>query len=197
VFSPRKFFGVPDGGILRDSRAYLRHWPTLIPPPAEWWLACLEATTLRRDFDRHGGERRWYELFRQTQADAPAGPFAMSRLTQALLSGAVDAALTARRRRHNYRCLAEQLRELALFPELPAGVAPLGFPVCLAERDRVRQRLFARRIYPPVHWPLDGVVPTEFSDSHLLAREIMTLPCDQRYDPDDMDALAAAVKEAL
>jgi hypothetical protein len=46
--------------------------------------------------------------------------------------------------------------------------------------------LYARDIYPPIHWPFKGILPTEFTESYRLLDDIMMLPCDQRYDRDDM-----------
>jgi len=37
----------------------------------------------------------------------------------------------------------------------------------------------------------------EYDVSHRLASEIMTLPCDRRYDVDHMDRMAQLVAEAL
>jgi dTDP-4-amino-4,6-dideoxygalactose transaminase len=83
-----------------------------------------------------------------------------------------------------------------MFPELPEGVVPLGFPIRVRPRDSIRTALFQQEIYPPVHWPLEACVPASFEASHHLADEIMTLPCDQRYDADDMRRIAAALREA-
>jgi hypothetical protein len=99
----------------------------------------------------------------------------------------------AARRRANWEVLAVRLGDVAVFPRLPAEVVPLGFPVRAPRRDAIRQALFAQEIYPPVHWPLPGV-PERFADSHLLAAEIMTLPCDQRYGPAEMERMATLVR---
>jgi hypothetical protein len=85
--------------------------------------------------------------------------------------------------------LAAALGEFALFPELTNDVVPLGFPVRFANRDQVRSALFASQIYPAIHWPVKDVVPETFTGSHLLARQILTIPCDQRYDQDTIDRL--------
>jgi hypothetical protein len=98
---------------------------------------------------------------------------------------------------HNCQVRNDQLGEFAVFPQLPAKVVPLGFPIRLKNRDQVRQRLFEHQIYPPVHWPLEGIVPDEFRNSHQLAANIMTLPCDQRYDGHDMMRMATLVLEGL
>jgi hypothetical protein len=77
--------------------------------------------------------------------------------------------------------LSDALGKIAIFRKLPKGIVPLGFPVRVADREKVRAKLFAHGIFPPVHWPIKGTVPRTFTASHRLAGEIMTLPCDQRY----------------
>ena len=194
LYSPRKFLGVPDGGILIARRpAMLRGAVDLVEPPADWWQTALAATRLRREFDHLGGDRRWFELFQQSEAGAPCAGYAMSKLARELLARGFDYAAIARRRVANYRRLAERLGAYALMPAPAPEVVPLGFPVRLRNRDQVRAALFAQEIYPPVHWPTAGWVPEQFADSHRLAGEIMTLPCDQRYGVAEMDRIADVV----
>lgn len=197
LFSPRKFVGVPDGGILRvkDKAAWIDADPP--PPPGRWWLQAFTAGVLRREFDRHGGQRRWFQLFQEAERTAPSRLYAMSTLAEALLRHSFDYASIARKRVANYRALASALERWALYPELPDHVVPVGFPIRLPERDRVRQALFAREIFPPVHWPLAGVIPHEFRPCHELAEQIMTLPCDQRYNQGDMERIIQGVLQEV
>jgi hypothetical protein len=195
LFSPRKFLGIPDGGILCSNCDVHFQGVDLETPAAEWWLWAFSASVLRREFDVYGGARPWFELFQKTESDAPIGPFAMSELSKALLLNSFDYSTIAQRRVDNYRILAHKLDSVALFPYLPAQVIPLGFPIRIKERDKVRQALFAHEIYPPVHWAIQEDVPKEYRDSHKLASDIMTLPCDQRYDGDDMARMARLVTE--
>jgi hypothetical protein len=194
IASPRKFFGVPDGGILLAQNGATLPSGNLPPPPPEWWLNALKASQLRAEFDRHGGDRQWFELFRKTDPHGPMEPGRMSELSSLLLDHAIDYGGIAASRRRNFSRLAVALPEFALFRELSDDVVPLGFPVRVRERDRVRQGLFDREIYPPVHWPIQNIVPKEFQSSHRLAQEILMLPCDQRYDTEDMDRLAREFK---
>lgn len=196
VFSPRKFVGVPEGGILLPQTDAPLGRDPLPPSPPAWWWDSFQASLLRAEFDRHGGDRRWFDLFRGSDPNGPHEPCAMSELTRVILHAHVDWQRHAEARRNNYRLLARRLPELALWPELPEDVVPLGFPIRLANRDPVRQHLFTREIYPPVHWPIAGLVPSEFHLSHTLAAELMTLPCDQRYSSADMNRLAETVCEA-
>jgi dTDP-4-amino-4,6-dideoxygalactose transaminase len=193
LYSPRKFLGVPDGGILAVNHEVDLENTAFGRPPTEWMLKALLAVVLRREFDQHGGTRRWFELFQEVERDHPIGNYAMSELSNMLLTNAFDYPAIAKRRVDNYRFLAEELGDIALFPDLPPGVVPLGFPIRVRNRDQIRQVLFEHKIYPPVHWPIEGIVPAEFSDSHRLSTEVMTLLCDQRYCRGDMARMAQLV----
>lgn len=197
VFSPRKFLGVPDGGILIDNRRLEAIDIPLAPPPEDWWLKAFGASMLRRQFDLYGGDRSWFELSREVEASAPVGDFRMSELSRMLLLNCIDYGAIQSSRRANYVTLAAELSDVALFRDLPSGVVPLGFPIRVKERDRIRERLFGQRIYPPVHWALGDLVPEKFAESHRLSAEIMTLPCDQRYGEHDMERVARAVRAAV
>ena len=118
----------------------------------------------------------------------------MSDLTLLILRHAVDWQKVSTRRRDNYKFLASELGQIALIPELTSEVVPLGFPVRVKERDRIRQALFAEKIYPQVHWEIAGFVPSKFEASHRLAAEIMTLPCYQSYNQSDMERVVNQLK---
>jgi dTDP-4-amino-4,6-dideoxygalactose transaminase len=197
LYSPRKFVGVPDGGIIvLNSEVEIGDVPSLTPP-ADWWLKAFYATLLRREFDLYGGDRRWFVLFQEIEASAPVGQFGMSDLSRNLLRCGFDYPEIAKRRIQNYQALLGDLEPSALFPDLPRGIVPLGFPIRVKNRDQLRQTLFTYQIYPPVHWPIKGIVPAAFHESHALAAEIMTLPCDQRYDIHDMKRMAQIVLEEI
>lgn len=197
LYSPRKWVGVPDGGVLVARNPSAFRGLTLASPPEKWALDSLTAAVRRRNFDLHGSDRRWFTMFRHCDEQGPVGAFAMSELTRHLLRTAFDYAAIARQRRTNYRVLANVLGDRAVFPRLPGDAVPLGFPLRVPQREEVRQRLFEQQIYPPVHWPLAGIVPGQFRESHRLAAELMTLPCDQRCNEGDMEWVAACVRAAI
>lgn len=197
VFSPRKFVGVPDGGILTSFTGAQLPEIDAGPPPLDWWLDALSATQLRGVFDRCGGDREWFTLFRRAEAAAPVHPARMSELSAALLLEAVDYDERIAKRRANYACLASLLPDDALFPSLGPDEVPLGFPVVFRDRGKALTSLYAEQIYPAVHWPIDDVVPREFEASHRLSRKIATLPCDHRCGEHDMERMAALVRGHL
>ena len=74
-----------------------------------------------------------------------------------------------------------------------------GFPCRGAgrEADSILRFLYARQIYPPIHWRLGDSVPPEFAASHRLSASILTLIVDQRYDARDMRRQADCFLEAM
>ena len=196
LFSPRKFLGVPDGGILSFNERNIKIRDIkLSRPPDKWWLKAFSATLLRRDFDLYGVSNNWFELFQEAEAEVPVGNYAMSEFSQTLLNQCFDFSTIAQIRVENYNCLAKWLSKLAIFPDLLPGVIPLGFPIITKNRDQIRQALFGHHIYPPVHWNIKGVIPEHFEQSHELSNRIMTLPCDQRYNILDMERIAKLINE--
>lgn len=190
LFSPRKYIGVPDGGIVVSCCDVVFDDVELRPAPSDWWLKMLESAVNRREFDQHGGERHWYQLFQETNEMTPCGYFRMSELARQLMLFVYDYQEIARSRIENYLVLTDELPEFAVFPELPSGTVPLGFPVKDRQRDCTRHALFREQIYPPVHWAILGSVPEVFQASHKLAAHIMTLLCDQRYSVDEVRRMA-------
>jgi hypothetical protein len=199
VYSPRKFLGVPDGGLMVCGSLDSLDAEFLEEPPFDWWRNGLAVIQMRREFDLCGGENRWFQLYQQVEQTFPLGPYRSSDLTRAILEGGTDYLFIRRARRENYLALLERLKNFALFPELDEATVPLGFPVCVdvSKRDRILADLYGRRIYPPVHWRITGIVPEEYRESHSLSERILTLICDQRYTPIDMarqsDAFLSAV----
>jgi len=197
-FSLIKWIGVPDGGILRFPESAPMNGASLEAPQPAWWLKALEASVLRREFDDGLPTRdRWFKLFREAEDTMPIGPYAMSQMSQTIMKYSVDYEFVAKRRGDNYRGLLAKLADFAIFPDIEPGIVPLGFPVRVKNRDAIRQTLFDHHIYPPVHWDIDGVVPPRYEDSHQLSRQIMTLPCDQRYGPEDMERMIKVFMRAV
>ncbi|MBZ5610774.1 MAG: hypothetical protein LAP38_21125 [Acidobacteriia bacterium] len=202
LYSPRKFLGVPDGGVMLSDGGSRLAPDSLDEPPRSWWRSAVAMALKRREFDLTGRPNDWHKLFQRVEATFPVGPYRASDLSRMLISSA-DFDEIRKRRRANYARLLELLGQYALFPELAGDVVPLGFPVRVEPgiRNQVLWKLHHRRIYAPLHWPINGVVPESFHPSHGLASSCLTLICDQRCSLDDMDRqagvfLAAAARRA-
>ncbi|MFS8063613.1 MAG: hypothetical protein ACMG5Z_03395 [Luteimonas sp.] len=189
VYSARKFVGVPDGGWLVASGA---------APPI---LAADEAASRRRCrhllLRRAGKAEAGYAHFLEAEKSlGDCSPRAMSGLTARLLDR-IDFDAVAARRIRNHAALAQALRTFGLRTQaLPASAVPLYCLLIDVNAPRLREALLVRRIYTPRFWP-DAVPPTEDTVATALRDRTLYLPCDQRYDEQDMLRLAFAVATAL
>ena len=178
LYSPRKFFGVPDGGFL--------HAPGIEP----------------RDYRRDtASSTRMAHLFKRLELGAEAGyadyvaaeaslsgqpPLRMSRLSEQLLAGA-DHAEVARLRRRNFALLDEHLAaHNELRWTLGAAQVPLCYPF-LTARPGLRAELRDARIYVAQYWrelgDPDRAVPAR---ERRLAADLLPLPVDQRYSAETL-----------
>jgi len=199
ICSPRKFVGVPDGGILIAQEGAAMPDMELPPPPAEWWVDALNASVRRREFDlaTDSKDKSWFALYQKVESTAPLESGRMSELSDLILHTGVDWLSVATRRRENYSWLLERFAEIAIYSELPENVVPLGFPIRVANRDEVRQRLFDVSIFPAIHWPVSDQIPAEFEATRRLAGEILTIPCDQRMDDAQLERMAKIMKSYI
>jgi len=193
LYSPRKFLGVPDGGILKIGSNYHPAHPDLQEPPEEVFMQLFWAVVKRREFDVYGDENHWNRFFIKGEEGFTPGYSRMSDLSNYLLRNSFDYEAISRIRRKNYQTLLAKLGEFGSFRDLPDDVVPLGFPIKVENRDHLQRELFKEKIFPPIHWVIEGVVPTDFHKSHLLSQRIMTLPCDQRYGEEEMEHIAKSL----
>ena len=66
---------------------------------------------------------------------------------------------------------------------VPSGA--FAYPLMVNDAPVIRRKLIEQKIYVPLLWP-NVVLETE-------AESVLPLPCDQRYDEEDMARVADAV----
>ena len=124
----------------------------------------------------------------------------ISRLSMSLVgSGCPHDWLTRRRKNVSElnRLLCDCGAVKLLTTGWPVGATPFACVIALpdpATRDHLRGSLIARRIYAPVHWPIESSTPVE---AVALASTILTLPADHRYTEADTHRLSHAVCDVL
>jgi glycosyltransferase involved in cell wall biosynthesis len=199
IYSPADLLGVPDGGILvgRDTR---RLQPSL---PASASAAFFEqaALSLKR-LEQTGPyaaddalllEHSRLQSLRQLPATA------CSRLTVEILKR-VPLKAVAEKRRANWKRLAKHLKAFALWPQEEVPFAPYAYPALVSDDrpgampvETLSAILAARGIFSWRCWhPLNadsGFYPNEES----LSKNMILLPCDQRYGEREMERIAREV----
>lgn len=185
VYSPRKFLGVPDGGLLRTS---LQLAPRRAAVEADSVTRSQHLLYRLADLTDVG-----YTKFLEAETSlAGCEPVAMSQITKAMLMS-INAETVAMTRVHNYQRLANLLRASGFYvPRLPSHAVPLCCPVRCDEAIRIRNELTARCIFTPTYWA-DAIIP---EDDHVALRmrdRTVYLPCDQRYGEPELLRVASAM----
>jgi hypothetical protein len=185
IYSPRKFLGIPDGGLVRTARQLSAR----IEP--------VEDDSIRRCnhllYRLAGLTETGYARFRDAEASlSGCEPQALSKLTEALLRN-VNLSDIAQSRIRNYNYLRDVLNPAGIdVANLPVESVPLCCPVRCENASFIRAGLVAERIFTPVYWP-DAVIPDHDQLALQMRDEMIYLPCDQRYGDVDMLSVAQAM----
>lgn len=184
VYSCRKFFGVPDGGYV-STDVYLN-----------------EELEMDKSGDRmkhilgrfEGCASDYYQDFKANDyafVDLPLR--SMSALTHNIL-GAIDYAQVMAKRESNYAVLHEALGKHNPL-NLHDAMGPYAYPFYCKNGMELKKKLAAKKIYVATLWPnvllLDGTLEKDYSEN------ILPLPCDQRYDSEDMSRIATEIIKCI
>lgn len=178
-YSPRKFFGVPDGGYL--------------------YTDCKLDNEFVQDksYDRthhlmvrmENGAEAGYNMFREADVSLCNSPIKyMSEISDRLLRN-IDYLHTKDIRRNNFRFLHDKLSEKnKLKFNFENDAVPLVYPY-LQENINLKKFLISKRIFVATYWPNVLEWCSERTVEYKIAQKLVTLPVDQRYREKDMETL--------
>ncbi len=188
LYSPRKFFGVPDGGYLYtfDNQKL-----DVDLPQATSYQRC--AHLLKR-IDL--GPELGYTDFKVNDLQLSGEELMqMSKLTHRLLSS-IDYEQVKTKRSSNFNTYHEMLGKhnmlsTSLFTDAICG--PLVYPF-MTNKDDLRERLISKRVFVPQYWHnvLEWRCPGSLE--YDFAKHIVPLPVDQRIVIEDIEVI---IKEIL
>ena len=184
IYTCRKYFGVSDGAFLSTDTRLSR----LIPEDTS-------GDRLAFLFGRFEGRASdYYDLYAANNHRFRSEPVkAISPLTLNFLR-AVDYDEVRLRRRDNFAFLHDKLgkyNRLAL--SVPDGA--FAYPLMVRNADKIRKKMIERKIYVPLLWPNVAEETDPSSVDYKLAVSVLPLPCDQRYDRDDMNMICSVFEE--
>ena len=195
--SLRKVLPLAAGGLQRA-------WHGRLEPASAWQgedaFAAARGTALRLPAgpDRHRAlQRAEAALDRQTSCGPvdPAVPLALQELASRPAAAGVRWREACRA---NWSVLRDALAGSdcrAWADTLPDGVCPVGFVLRHPDRSRLAAWLLRQGIEATLHWPVAVAArPHLTRTERLLAASVLTLPCDGRYTPADMAAIATACR---
>ena len=193
VYSPRKFAGLPDGGLLLHS-------PTLriIAPVTEdtGSFERMKFLLLRAACSAREGYAAFNEA-RNSLNGLP--PLAMSRLTQRLMRS-IDWQQAKVRRHDNFAIMTHMLGDLNRLHWAPTDDdVPLCYPLALQGVDvaAIKASLAAQDIFTATYWPdaMSRIRPGSIEAT--LVHDTLFLPVDQRLDVAQAEMAARRVLELL
>lgn len=189
IYSPRKFFGVPDGGILVT---YIKsHDNELKTANAD--NLCSHLLQRAEDAVSDG-----YQSFKKDEEYlGNSGIKLMSRISRKILS-TIDFNEIRDKRINNFGYIDNILRESNGLPfELDACLpfaCPMVYPY-YTEDTTLRQRLIDNNIFVARYWPAVLKDCRETDPEFSLTSNIIPIPIDQRYDFDDMDRIISFISK--
>lgn len=174
-YSPRKFFGVLDGGYSYSEGKEKVDLPNSISYDRMGYLFKRIDTSAEEAYSDYKSSCHL--------GDLPVSK--MSKLTKRIL-GSVDYDAVAEARRRNYGILAEALSSTNKLNFELGDAVPLVYPYMSDDVD-LRSRLIESKVYVAQYWPnvLDWCGPKELE--YYLTTHIIPLPIDQRYGEREMN----------
>ena len=184
LYSCRKFFGVPDGAYL-STDAVLN----------ETLVVDRSADRMRHILGRYEGlASDYYADFKKNDEAFRKLPLMrMSALTENLLR-AIDYKNIILTRNKNWTTLHNALAERNKL-HLIDTIGPYAYPYYCENGMALKKRLAEKKIYVATLWP--NVLQKAGTLEKDYAENILPLPCDQRYDTQDMQIIIKAVLECL
>ena len=188
LYSPRKFVGVPDGGLLVNAPANMDR------PTATHSASRFDALMGRLS---DGPEAHYPDFLEGEHSLGLEGVRGMSRATYRLLDS-IDYASVRNKRMENFSQLHKALSAFnaaSWIPDEPCAV--LCYPLLMrdaAHASGLRDALREERIFVPCYWRevLDNAAsPTLERD---LCARLLPLPLDQRYGTEEVDRMTALIR---
>lgn len=175
-YSPRKFFGLPDGGYLYTN------------------VILDNIFEVDNSSNRFGhligrvelGAQESFEIFKENDRNFVSQPIKrMSKITERLLQS-IDYEKIAQIRRNNFYNLHAELGKRNLLRiDISDGFVPLVYPY-LSNNSDLRDYLIKNKVYVAQYW---NNVLNWCSKDHLeyfLTKNLIPIPIDQRYNENDM-----------
>lgn len=186
IYTCRKFFGVSDGAFLYTNTDDNKELPI---DESHKRMIYLLGRFEKTASDFYGE----YVLNNKLFTSEPIKR--ISKLTSNLLCG-IDYRFVKDARTNNYLYLKNKLDSINLM-DTAAIEGAFMYPLLLENAEGLRRKLINRKIYVPILWPnvLEDVKKGDLE--YHLAKDIIPLPVDQRYNVKDMEYLVQVIRREI
>lgn len=185
IYSPRKFFGVPDGGYLYIDEE--------IGIKLEDDVSYNRFDHLLKRIDISASDS--YNLFRKNEEIInKSGMKNMSSLTRIILSS-IDYENCKKIRNNNFYHLHKYLNK---YNNIKLNIEDLNgcaFYPFITDDDKLKDYLIENKIYVATYWSEVLERVKEDSFEYSLVKKLVPLPIDQRYNNKDMDHIVGIINK--
>lgn len=186
LYTCRKFFGVSDGAILYTDL------------PLNCELEVDESFNRMRfvlgRFERNASEFYLESSKNNDLFDVEPVKY-MSKLTYNLLHG-IDYDYVGKKRTTNFEYLNRVFKDINQL-QLCTPRGAFMYPLLISNGAEIRKELQQKKIYIPVLWPNVLNECSEDSIEYNYAKNILPLPCDQRYSEEEMEYMSKLILERM
>lgn len=188
IYSPRKFFGVPDGGLLVTSLS------VKVPKKVDNGSVARCTHLLKRlDTTPEAGYPD-FEIAEDTLNNAE--PYRMSHLSELLITS-IDHDKVRQLRNTNFQYLHMYLKSInKLDLNLLNADGPLCYPLRI-DSPKLRESLISKRVFVATYWPEVLKRASVNSIESQLVEECLPIPCDQRYSALEMEKIIKLIMRFL
>ena len=186
-YSPRKFFGVADGGYLHAEG--LSNQDMEEDDSAQRYVARLVRI--------ESGSREGYFIYRNTeQLLSRAKILKMSKLTQKVLAS-IRYDMVWEAREANFKYLHKHLKKYnKLNIDIDSVHGPMIYPF-LSQDENLRSYLIENGIFVPHYWPEVLIRVKDDTFENYMSTHMCGLPVDQRYSKRQMDKIVDLVSDYI
>lgn len=191
IYSPRKLIGVPDGGLLVSYKEKIPA-PAYKKPVIDIW----DPARMRYE-DPHGkNNKEWYQAYLKSEAAMKADLQPISDISLEILRN-LPLNPMIKMRIQNAEILKKRIKETGKLTTLPIGDVPFCVPVVIEDVEKIAEKLAKQGIFCARHWKTLISPPDMFLGLWKLAGKLLSLPCDHRYNADDMHRIADVLDDIL
>jgi hypothetical protein len=184
-YSPRKFIGLPDGGI-----AFLTHKPNSFEA-LKRDTSYKNAIHLFKSIDL-GIEAAYPDFQKSEEIVGEKRIKRVSMLTERMYKS-IDLIDVKNKREHNFRYIDERIGEYNMFQKHFSDQieAPMVYPFLLNNGEELRKELLKEKVFTASYWKnvLEWLKDKPNSLEVHLTKNLVALPIDQRIDLDILDRL--------
>lgn len=186
LYSCRKFFGVADGAFLYTDKK--------LDEEIETDISYNRMNFLLGRYEKCASDF-YGEYVSNNEAFENEPIKYMSKLTSNLLHG-IDYDYIKMQRTRNFVYLHDKLKTYNKL-ELRVPNGAFMYPFYCENTQGIKKKLQQEKIYIPTLWPnvLEDVEESEIE--YLFTKNILLIPCDQRYDERDMKYLFGKIEQYM